>query len=196
MLALIATQKARRQLLPDTGQPVGKTLIVCPLSVMHNWIQQTAEHTPALSVLVFHGSGRKDFSQSDCDIVLTTYTIIASEATNTASVLLHENWGRVVFDEAHSLRNPNTKQTKAAFKLKVDGPTWMLTGTPIQNQIIDLWPLVKMIGVRFSLCRVPRAFVLQANSVLLASLRSLRVAILCCLKFNAKYNFLRVFGVL
>ena len=61
--------------------------------------------------------------------------------------MFRNTWGRLVLDEAHTIRNPNTQCTKAMYQLKVAGPRWMLTGTPVQNTTMDIFPLVRVIGV-------------------------------------------------
>jgi SWI/SNF-related matrix-associated actin-dependent regulator of chromatin subfamily A3 len=142
MLALVAHSKLP---LP--------TLLVCPLQVMQNWSGQAAVHTPGLNVTIYHGPNRSSKDWTGADVVVTTYATLSSDfmrreaKKGTAPIHTHK-WGRVVFDEAHTLRNPLAKQTKAVFALDLkDTAVWMVTGTPIQNSTKDLFALVRTIGV-------------------------------------------------
>ncbi|XP_028650528.2 helicase-like transcription factor isoform X1 [Erpetoichthys calabaricus] len=123
------------------------TLIICPLSVISNWLDQFEQHIRPevnLNVYVYHGSERKRDPAflSKQDVVLTTYNVITVDFTSGNASPLHQvNWLRVVLDEGHVIRNPGAFQTKAVLELKAIR-RWILTGTPIQNSLKDIWPLV------------------------------------------------------
>ncbi|XP_074954857.1 helicase-like transcription factor [Phalacrocorax aristotelis] len=154
-------------LLQPTGstasvQSVGKkysddgpraTLIVCPLSVLSNWIDQFEQHIHQdfhVNIYVYYGSDRsKDPSVlSEQDIVLTTYNILASDYGIRGDSPLHKvKWLRIVLDEGHTIRNPNAQQTKAALNLE-GHRRWVLTGTPIQNSVKDLWSLISFLNLK------------------------------------------------
>eukprot|EP00040_Diaphanoeca_grandis_P017512 m.91480 g.91480 ORF g.91480 m.91480 type:complete len:1104 (+) comp26474_c0_seq1:162-3473(+) len=176
-LQILATIATAAETPAVAGEMNRCTLIVCPMSVMNNWITQASQHTPSLKLTSYYGPDRtaKDWGASGFDVVLTTYAIMAREfyavpkddaTTKTeegttaakkkkkkapkafSKPMYERGWGRIVFDEAHNLRNANTKQAKAAFELKCLGPMWLVTGTPIQNQINDLFPLVRLLKVQ------------------------------------------------
>ncbi|XP_064021634.1 helicase-like transcription factor isoform X3 [Pogoniulus pusillus] len=129
------------------------TLIVCPLSVLSNWIDQFEQHIHQdfhVSVYVYYGSDRsKDPSVlSKQDVVLTTYNVLATDYGTRGDSPLHKvRWLRVVLDEGHTIRNPNAQQTKAALNLE-GHRRWILTGTPIQNSVKDLWSLISFLKLK------------------------------------------------
>ncbi|XP_033118246.1 helicase-like transcription factor [Anneissia japonica] len=123
------------------------TLIICPLSVMSNWLQQLKEHVHPhvdIRVYLYYGPDRVRDPKvlASKDIVITTYSTLASDfkAKQERSVLHKTHWLRVVLDEGHTIRNPSSLQSKAAIALTTDR-RWILTGTPIQNSMRDLWTL-------------------------------------------------------
>uniref|UniRef100_A0A8C3SU50 Helicase like transcription factor n=1 Tax=Chelydra serpentina TaxID=8475 RepID=A0A8C3SU50_CHESE len=127
------------------------TLIICPLSVLSNWIDQFEQHIRPdvhLNIYIYYGPDRsKDPAfLSKQDVVLTTYNILASDYGSRG--LLHRlKWLRVVLDEGHTIRNPNAQQTKAALNLEAQR-RWILTGTPIQNSLKDLWSLLSFLKLK------------------------------------------------
>ncbi|NXN52398.1 HLTF factor, partial [Rynchops niger] len=129
------------------------TLIVCPLSVLSNWIDQFEQHIRQdfhINIYVYYGSDRsKDPSiLSEQDIVLTTYNILATDYGIRGDSPLHKvKWLRIVLDEGHTIRNPNAQQTKAALNLE-GHRRWVLTGTPIQNSVKDLWSLISFLKLK------------------------------------------------
>ncbi|KAF1650890.1 Helicase-like transcription factor, partial [Eudyptes chrysocome] len=129
------------------------TLIVCPLSVLSNWIDQFEQHIHQdfhVNIYVYYGSDRsKDPSVlSEQDIVLTTYNILATDYGIRGDSPLHKvKWLRIVLDEGHTIRNPNAQQTKAALNLE-GHRRWVLTGTPIQNSVKDLWCLISFLKLK------------------------------------------------
>ncbi|XP_067410719.1 helicase-like transcription factor isoform X2 [Emydura macquarii macquarii] len=137
----------------DSQEGPRTTLIICPLSVLSNWIDQFEQHISPdvhLNIYVYYGPDRsKDPAfLSKQDIVLTTYNILASDYGGRGGGLLHRlKWLRVVLDEGHTIRNPNAQQTKAALNLEAQR-RWILTGTPIQNSLKDLWSLLSFLKLK------------------------------------------------
>ncbi|KAL7750815.1 hypothetical protein RI367_003772 [Sorochytrium milnesiophthora] len=122
------------------------TLIVCPLSVIGNWMSQIEQHVgrARLKVHIFHGDKRNKnitFLEAQ-DIVITTYSVMSMD---TARSPLHQiKWRRVVLDEGHNIRVKSTRQCTAACGLTAER-RWVLTGTPIQNKLEDIYSLIKFL---------------------------------------------------
>ncbi|KAK2624421.1 hypothetical protein QTJ16_006371 [Diplocarpon rosae] len=147
----------------------GTTLIIAPVSVMSNWVQQVERHVKHernMKVLTYHGSARKrmtfkDFSEYD--VVVTTYGTLSTEylprGTKEPGKLPRKegifsmNWARIVLDEGHTIRNPNTKSAVAATAC-LARCRWVLTGTPIVNTIKDLYSMLKFLGITGGLERM------------------------------------------
>ncbi|XP_048361411.1 helicase-like transcription factor isoform X2 [Sphaerodactylus townsendi] len=137
----------------ESEENLRATLIICPLSVLSNWTDQLEQHIdPAvhLNTYVYYGSERtKDPAVlSRQDIVLTTYNVLANDYSAKSNSPLHNfKWLRVVLDEGHTIRNPNALQTKAVLDLDAQR-RWILTGTPIQNSLKDLWSLLSFLKLK------------------------------------------------
>ena len=145
------------------------TLIVAPVGVMSNWSGQIAHHIKpdhALRVLTYHGNNKRLMKASDFaeyDVVITSYGTLATEyfprgkkdppSLPRPQGLFSTDWHRVVLDEGHTIRNPQTKSALAASNLMARS-RWVLTGTPIINNLKDLFSLVRFIGLTGGLERL------------------------------------------
>jgi len=128
----------------------GKHLVVCPLSVVHNWETEAARFTPSLAVTVHHGSSR-DLGNGDTDqgaldlgqpapdreLVVTTYGLLARDIDHLSTT----EWATIVLDEAQFVKNPNTKSARAVRRLRA-GQRLALTGTPVENRLSELWSIL------------------------------------------------------
>ena len=124
-----------------------RTLIVMPRPLIEQWkniINKMVGHR----VLVYHGEGKNVEQEilEKAPIVITTYGMIRKNKHKSLCVLHKMQWGRVIFDEAHHLRNKNTSNHKGALELQTD-IRWLVTGTPIQNRISDFYALCEIIGL-------------------------------------------------
>uniref|UniRef100_I3IWE4 Helicase like transcription factor n=1 Tax=Oreochromis niloticus TaxID=8128 RepID=I3IWE4_ORENI len=146
------TQSAESSIAESTDDLKARTtLIICPLSVLSNWLDQFEQHVDPnvkLNVYLYYGPERnrsKKFLSSQ-DVVITTYNVLSSDFGNK-SPLHGISWLRVVLDEGHIIRNPNAQMSKAVLDLKAQR-RWILSGTPIQNSVRDLWMLVAFLGLK------------------------------------------------
>ncbi|EEY14814.1 transcription termination factor 2 [Verticillium alfalfae VaMs.102] len=126
-----------------SGTGSGPTLIVAPVSVMSNWQQQFDAHVrkdKAPKIHIHHGSAASE-ELSEYDVVITSYGKLAKERlekTDSArGPLMSVDWRRVVLDEGHTIRNAKTQAARAACQLRA-ASRWVLTGTPIVNNLQDL----------------------------------------------------------
>jgi SWI/SNF-related matrix-associated actin-dependent regulator of chromatin subfamily A3 len=155
LLSLIARSKARnvvvkkakgakRRKIDDAEEGSRTTLVVCPPSVFSSWVTQLEEHTKAgsLKVYMYHGERTDDKNVLlKYDIVITTYSILGTEFGQEGSPVNEIEWFRVILDEAHVIKNTAARQTKAVTALNAQR-RWVVTGTPIQNSSLDLYPLM------------------------------------------------------
>ena len=95
----------------------------------------------SLKVYMYHGEWTRDKKELlKYDLVLTSYSILGTEFEQDSPVNQIE-WFRVILDEAHVIKNSTARQTKAVIALNAER-RWVVTGTPIQNSSIDLYPLM------------------------------------------------------
>lgn len=134
VLALLLLIKHHR---PAT-MPVKKPhLLIVPASLLGNWQAEISRFTPNLTISIAHASAQKnhplDFSRAD--LVITTYGTLTR-----IPKLTETKWDLVILDEAQSIKNPATQQTRA-IKALSSQVRLILTGTPIENRLMDLWSL-------------------------------------------------------
>ncbi|PUZ75895.1 hypothetical protein GQ55_1G246400 [Panicum hallii var. hallii] len=132
----------------------GGNLIICPMTLISQWKAEIEAHTKAgaVNIYVHYGQNRpKDASFiGQSDIVLTTYGVVSSEFSIDGSTehgaLYSVHWFRVVLDEAHMIKSSKSLISLAAAALTADR-RWCLTGTPIQNNLEDLYSLFRFLRV-------------------------------------------------
>ncbi|HEX9534561.1 MAG TPA: SNF2-related protein [Stellaceae bacterium] len=111
-------------------------LVVCPTSVVPNWIAEAARLAPELRVLSLHGPDRAErFPEIDnADLVVTTYALLSRDADH----LLPVKWHMAVLDEAQAIKNSAAKTTQLVCRLDARHRL-CLTGTPMENHLGELW---------------------------------------------------------
>jgi superfamily II DNA or RNA helicase len=135
-LALVCHARAHH---PDAGP----FLVVCPTSVVSTWVDEASRFTPELAVAAVTDtlakSKRTAGELADADIVVTTYTLLRLEAGAYRAV----DWAGVILDEAQYVKNHQAqtyrcvRELPARFKLA-------LTGTPMENNLMELWSLLSI----------------------------------------------------
>jgi len=110
----------------------GKTLVVCPKSVLFNWMSEVAKFRPDLRVATYAGARRA--LDPEADLIITSYPILRNDVETLAAAA----WDTVVLDESQTIKNPDSQVARAAYKLKAG---WKLTlsGTPVENRLDELW---------------------------------------------------------
>ncbi|WP_293258036.1 DEAD/DEAH box helicase [Nannocystis sp.] len=123
-------------LLMRKHKVAGPHLIVLPASLLGNWRAELARFGPSLRVYTAHRSVNDgDAPKARVDVVLTTYATLQRQPW-----LKDQAWGLVVLDEAQAIKNAQAKQTHAVKALHCRHRL-ILTGTPVENSLTDLWSL-------------------------------------------------------
>ncbi len=139
--------------------PDGPALVVAPTSVVANWLAEARRFAPTLNVAAYGGPAaaraRRLEHLGPFDLVVATYGVLQVDAEKLAEV----EWSTAVLDEAQAIKNPATKRARAARGLKA-AFRLVTTGTPIQNNVMDLYSLFAFLspGMLGSLSRFRRRF--------------------------------------
>jgi len=126
-------------LIAETFNPEkSKFLITCPSNLVINWAREIKKFVPDLRVYIHVGAereGRVDRIDRP-GIVLTSYEVL----TRDLGILRQTKWDLVIFDEAQLLKNRNSQRSQSALEV-VSRRKVLLTGTPVENSLKDLWTL-------------------------------------------------------
>ena len=119
----------------DRGRPA---LVVCPTSLVENWAHEARRFVPDLKLVLYAGGDRaaRRGEAETADLVVTSYAILRRDAEWLSSV----PFSAVVLDEAQNIKNQRTQSAQSA-KLLQSGSRLVLTGTPIENSLADLWSI-------------------------------------------------------
>jgi superfamily II DNA or RNA helicase len=120
-------------------QGLGPALVVCPTSLVTNWENEARKFTPELKTIVLEGADRaaRFNSIADVDMVITSYALLRRDI----DTLREFNFSTAVLDEAQHIKNPETQNAQAAYALRATH-RFVLTGTPMENSVRDLWSIM------------------------------------------------------
>jgi superfamily II DNA or RNA helicase len=119
------------------------SLVICPASVLHNWRREAEKFTPNLKVLVLESGAarhnlRKQIPQHD--LIVTNYALLRRDLEELQKFAFRA----VILDEAQFIKNPGAQVTQSVKQLKCENKI-ALTGTPLENRLLDLWSIVDFI---------------------------------------------------
>lgn len=129
-------------LLDKAGE--GPSLVVAPASVVPNWRKELNRFAPTLNVSILNeATDRKELVEAatNNDVIVSTYGLLVTEE----EIITRKQWNVICLDEAHAIKNRDTKTSGVAMQLEAKQRI-ILTGTPIQNHLGELWNLFQFIN--------------------------------------------------
>lgn len=145
-------------LLKHLDNDPGPHLIVCPASVLENWERELRKWCPSFSILQYHGAGRTAYSKElnslaksglppPFNVLLVCYSLFerhSAQQKDDRKALKRWRWSCVLMDEAHVLKDKNSYRWKNLMSVAQNAQQrLMLTGTPLQNDLHELWSLLE-----------------------------------------------------
>jgi superfamily II DNA or RNA helicase len=121
----------------------GKSLVVCPSSLIFNWEREAARFAPGLRVLAIEGSNRERLfgaPLAEADLVITSYPLLRRDAERYRGI----EFTSAVLDEAQHIKNPESQNAQSAGTIRARH-RFALTGTPVENSVRDIWSLMNFL---------------------------------------------------
>ncbi|MCC3868587.1 DEAD/DEAH box helicase [Terrisporobacter mayombei] len=143
-----------------------KTLIVTPTSLIHNWKSEFEKFAPSLSVGISHGLKKDRLNiiknTNDFNVILTTYGSLRNDLEEYEKL----QFDYCIIDEAQNIKNPLASSTDAVKAIRASNK-FALTGTPIENNLMELWSIFDFImpGYLYSLTKFNAIFIKDVNQV-------------------------------
>ncbi|MCL5097359.1 MAG: DEAD/DEAH box helicase [Candidatus Omnitrophica bacterium] len=126
----------------ETDRP-GPALVICPASVLHNWRREANRFTPFLEVLILEsGAARHNLRQKipQFDLIITNYALLRRDLAD----LKKFDFRALILDEAQFIKNPAAQVTQSVKELRAQHRL-VLTGTPLENRLLDLWSIMDFV---------------------------------------------------
>jgi SNF2 family DNA or RNA helicase len=125
----------------EAGRADRPSLVVAPTSLLPNWSLEAARFAPGLRVALWHGGARSERDIDGAELVVTSYALLARDRAVLAQRAFHV----VVLDEAQAIKNPLAHATQAAHALQARHRL-CLTGTPLENNLGELWSIMHFLN--------------------------------------------------
>ncbi len=123
----------------SSGELSGPAFIVCPASLVYNWLSEFEKFAPGFNVLILEGAAKDRMpliKRSSYDVLIASYTILQKDIDELEAV----NFSICVLDEAQYIKNHATLTARAAKRIKADHRL-ALTGTPVENRLSEVWSI-------------------------------------------------------
>ena len=137
-----------------------RTFIICPTSLIYNWAEELLRFAPSLKVLIVHGPKRVETIDriSEYDVILTTYGTLRIDIENYKDIV----FDYCIIDEGQNIKNASALNTKVIKEIK-SKTKFALTGTPIENKLIELWSIFDFVmpGYLYSKEKFEEKFILR-----------------------------------
>ncbi|KAF1002295.1 protein CHROMATIN REMODELING 19 [Apium graveolens] len=145
-------------LLKHLENDPGPHLIVCPASVLENWERELTKWCPSFNVLQYHGAARSQYQKElsslakggvilPFNVILVCYSLFerhSEQQKDDRKILKRLRWSCVLMDEAHALKDKSSYRWKNLMSVARNAnQRIMLTGTPLQNDLHELWSLLE-----------------------------------------------------
>lgn len=127
--------------LSDSSMSNTVNLIIVPKTLLINWKKEFERFSPQTSVFIYHGSGREFTQAIENKVIITTYGTVL----NDLDIISNFTFENIIIDEAQHIKNPKTKIYLAIKQLRAR-TRFILTGTPVENNIQEYWGLMKLIN--------------------------------------------------
>jgi SNF2 family DNA or RNA helicase len=123
-----------------------RTFIICPTSLIHNWAEELQKFAPSIKVLIVHGQKRVETIDriSEYDVILTTYGTLRIDIDYYKDII----FDYCIIDEGQNIKNASALNTKVIKEIK-SKTKFALTGTPIENKLIELWSIFDFVMPRY-----------------------------------------------
>ncbi|CAF1187630.1 unnamed protein product [Rotaria sordida] len=125
----------------------GPYLIIVPLSTLANWVNEFNKWSPSVSTIIFKGNPqvRKSLGQTlrsgKFNVLLTTYEYVIKDKALLSKI----RWRYMIIDEGHRMKNHHCKLTQVLNTFYIAPHRLLLTGTPLQNKLPELWALLNFL---------------------------------------------------
>jgi len=121
---------------PTSSEPV---LIICPTSLIANWVAEIEKFAPTLTICIHRGSERAGIAASllKAEVIVSTYDTVVIDEMLLGSI----NWRSIICDEAQALKNPDSNRRIVISNMAADSRI-LMTGTPVETSLVDAWSLL------------------------------------------------------
>lgn len=144
-----------------------KSMVITPTSLIHNWKSEFEKFAPSLNIGIVHGSKKERENTiknlENFDVLLTTYGSLRNDCDKYENI----NFDCLVIDEAQNIKNPTSITTDAVKNIKAKCK-FALTGTPIENNLLELWSIFDFImpGYLYNVNRFNAIFIKDQNNLI------------------------------